>query len=500
MVLENLKPKLVWEIFEQVLIKTPRESKHESKIRKTIIEWVSARAKIENIDVKIKTDDTGNILLKVPATPGMESSPAVLMQGHMDMVCETNRPSGFDFDNLPIDVLIEDNLEWITADGTTLGGDDGIGVALALALIFEKDPTLKHGPLEILFTVDEETGLTGAFGLDVEKLGITSKYLVNIDSEDLGVITIGSAGGGGLKYKKNFTRETDHLSDYEFFNLHVSGLLGGHSGVDIHLPRGNANKICARLLSALNVEGDLGIVLSDWHGGSKHNAITREAKLQFGILKNKVEQAEKILKVEMDSIISYYKPFEAGIEILWKNTSVKSYVSPQISRSIINLLDIHPNGAIRFSPSVPGLVETSCNMAVVNMNPSDFSVDVSCRSNIDAELEALRRSMVQLGKSCGWKVEKEDAYPGWKPEPKSPFLKFVNKYYTDVMGKEIKIEAIHAGLECGIIGAKIPGMQMISIGPDVHNPHTPDERLNIKSVGVLYNVLKKILLNFSELN
>ena len=247
LVLENLEPKLVWEIFENVFIATPRESKKEEKIREALKNWISERASSESLNISVVEDEAGNLLVKKPATAGMESTPPILFQGHMDMVCETDRSDGFDFDNNPIPVRIQDNGEWVDADGTTLGADNGIGCSLGLALMFDKG--VKHGPLEVLITVDEETGLVGAFSLEPDEMGIESKILANLDSESVGIITIGSAGGGDTTLTKNLSKSD--ASGFDHLRLVVKGLFGGHSGVDIHKHRANANKIIARLLSSL---------------------------------------------------------------------------------------------------------------------------------------------------------------------------------------------------------------------------------------------------------
>ncbi len=502
MVLENLEPKLVWEIFEDVFIHTPRASKKEEKIRSKIKEWVTKQSKSLSLDVKITEDSTGNLLLKKPATKGMESSPPILLQGHMDMVCETDRADGFDFDKEPIPVRVQKNGEWVDADGTTLGGDNGIGLSIALALLI--DTEVKHGPLEILATVDEETGLVGAFGLDVEKLGIESKLMVNVDSEELGSITIGSAGGGDLILTKNLER-VEPKGPMAFFELAVSGLLGGHSGVDIHLPRANANKLVARILSGLILE--TGVMLGGWNGGNKANAITRDSTARFGVPADRASRAEEVLISERDSILNYYRSSDSGTKVHEPNLEIKlnkiesePSFSVDDSSKIVRTVHSLPHGPIRFSPAVDGLVETSNNLAIVRTEGDTVTLHLSARGNIDDELESFRRALGDLAKLGGWEVEKKPPYPGWAPNPGSPFLEFVRKHYENELGKSVKVEAIHAGLECGIAGAKIPGLQMVSIGPRIENPHTPDEKLRIADVGVLYSLLKSILGNLSDLS
>ena len=494
MVFESLEPKLVWEIFEDVFTKTPRESKKEDKIRAKLKIWIPERAISLGMEVKVIEDETGNLLVKKGPTKGMEETQPLLLQGHMDMVCETDRSDGFDFDNNPIPIRIQDNGEWVDADGTTLGADNGIGTSIGLALML--DPDVRHGPLELLITVDEETGLVGAFALDIEKMGIESKLLVNIDSESLGVITIGSAGGGDTDLIKKINLQ-DVTGDATFYDLIVSGLFGGHSGVDIDKHRANANKLVARILSS--VVAEMNVHLCNWNGGSKHNAITRETTSKFAVETEKAGKAEELLEMTRSEITDYYKELEPDIQITWAKSSAEPAFSIEESKKIIQSINIIPHGPLRFSPNVHGLVETSNNVAVVKTDSPEFSVLLSTRSSVDSELESFRQSVADLAELSGWDVTRRDAYPGWNPEPKSPFLSFVRKHFEKATGREVKIEASHAGLECGIIGSKIPGIQMVSIGPKMENAHTPDERLRIIDVEILYNLLKEIVEDLPNL-
>jgi len=501
MVLETLEPKLVWEIFENVFIKTPRESKKEEKIRAKIKEWVLEQSVARELDITVNEDSTGNLLIKKPPTKGMESAQPILLQGHMDMVCETDREGGFDFENEPIPVRIQDNGEWVEADGTTLGGDNGIGLSLAMALLV--DPKVAHGPIEILATVDEETGLVGAFGLDIEALGLTSKLMINLDSEEIGSITIGSAGGGDLLFEKTLAR-MEPGGPMTFFEITISGLFGGHSGVDIHLPRGNANRLLARILSKLLAE--MGVMLREWNGGSKPNAIPRDSVASFGVSADRAARAEDILVSERDSILAYYRnpasgpdALEPNLEIKWTNTDEGPCISVDDTAKIIRTVYSTPHGPVRFSPDVEGLVETSNNLAIINTTDDAITIHLSPRGSRDGELQALRRSLADLGRLGGWEVTMRPTYPGWAPDPHGPFLQFVRKHYEKVLGRSVAVEAIHAGLECGIVGAKIPGIQIVSIGPGLMNAHTPDEKLRIADVGVLYDVLKSILEDIKSL-
>ncbi|MFX1602079.1 MAG: beta-Ala-His dipeptidase [Promethearchaeota archaeon] len=501
MVLENLEPKLVWEIFENVFIQTPRESKKEEKIRFKIKEWVLEQAVSFKLDMTVVEDSTGNLLIKKPGPKGMESAPPVLLQGHMDMVCETDRDEGFDFENEPIPVRIQDNGEWVDADGTTLGSDNGIGLSLAMALLV--DPKVVHGPLEILVTVDEETGLVGAFGLDIDALGLTSKLMINIDSQEIGAMTIGSAGGGDLLFEKKLER-IDSGGPMMYFELTVSGLFGGHSGVDIHRPRGNANRLLARTLSKLLTE--MGVMLNEWNGGSKPNAIPRDSVATFGVPADRAARAEDILVSERDSMMAYYRnpasgpdALEPNLEIKWTKTEAAPCFSVDDTAKIIRTVHSLPHGPVRFSPAVEGLVETSNNLAIIQTADDAITIHLSPRGNVDNELDAFRRSLADLGRLGGWEVTLKPTYPGWAPDPSSPFLEFVKKHYEKEVGSGVAVEAIHAGLECGIVGAKIPGIQMVSLGPTLKNAHTPEEKLRIADVGILYNLLKSILKDIRSL-
>lgn len=495
MVLESLEPTPVWEIFEKVFTATPRESKKEGKIREKLKEWISARSKSLPFALDVVEDEAGNLLVRRPATEGMETTPSLLLQGHMDMVCETDRPDGFDFNNIPIPVRIQDNGEWIDADGTTLGSDNGIGVSLALALLLDK--SLKSGPLELLITVDEETGLVGAFAINPKKMGIKSKLLINVDSENLGTITIGSAGGGDTTLTKKL-KLNEVRGSAAFYELKISGLFGGHSGVDIHRHRANAIKLIARMLT--NLVSEMNVHLCSWNGGSKHNAIPREAKAVFAVESGRADRAEEILTLVRDEILSYYRPKSKGppplepeLSITWNETGRLPAFSLEESKMIITSVNLLPHGPLRFSPHVAGLVETSNNLAIIKTEDSVVRVMLSTRSSVDAELEAVRMQLSNLAALSGWDVVQDQMYPGWNPEPSSPFLKFVEERYHVVAKMDIVIEAIHAGLECGIIGAKIPGLQMVSIGPTVQNAHTPEERLKISDIPVLYSLLKNVV-------
>jgi dipeptidase D len=504
MVLEKLEPNVVWQIFETLLTRTPRESKKEAKIRTAITRWVADLSKATSVAMTVNEDVAGNILIRVPATHGMEACPPILLQGHMDMVCETSRSGGFDFQNNAISVRIDKDGEWVSANGTTLGADNGIGVALALALIADRSKDMAHGPLELLFTVDEETGLTGAFALDTKSMGIQSRMMINLDSERMGYITIGSAGGGDMLFTKELSLTNRPRKDQHFLTITVSGLQGGHSGMDISLPRANANKVMARLLSLVSREAGLSFCF--WNGGSKHNAIARDAEAKFGVPANKAAQVEQLLAGERAALLAYYRstvagatPLEPNMKIEWTKSDPGATFAPDESSRIVSTGNAIPCGPLRFSPDVPRLVETSCNFAIVKTEGSKILFHLSTRSSVDAELEALRNSLTDIAMLAGWTVTKQPAYPGWKPLPSSPFLQYVKQHYESVAKQKVEVVAIHAGLECGIIGARIPGIQMVSIGPTVTGAHSPDEKLRIADVAVFYRLLKTLLKSLPSL-
>jgi dipeptidase D len=500
MVLEDLQPSHVWEIFEKVLAATPRSSKKEEKIRKAIKQWVSTQKK-KGIKLSFTEDDVGNLCIKQSATKGMEKIPPLILQAHMDMVCETDRKGGFDFDNKGIPIRIQENNEWVDADGTTLGADNGIGVALSLGILADKE--LKHGPLEVLLTVDEETGLTGAFELDYDKHNLKGKHLINIDSEELGAITIGSCGGGDTTFSKKLRKfKPKPEVDKDFYELKVSGLRGGHSGGDIHLNRGCAHKIIARVLS--EILEHVKINLCTWNGGSKHNAISRESTIVFAINSEYAEIVEKILKEQNETLKHYFntisyrdqQAIEPNFQMTWKKSKLTPYISYANSKQIIDTANIIHSGVVEASPSMKNLTQTSNNFAIVRTSDSSIEFVLSTRSSIDTDLKSYRSGLRELGKFAGWKVKQHPAYPGWIPDPTSKFLQFVKKEYEDLLEEDVELIAVHGGLETGIIGAAIPGIQMVSIGPSIENPHTPAERLKIQDVSIIFEFLKRLLKNF----
>lgn len=480
--ISELEPKLVWEIFEQIT-QVPRQSKKEEKIRAWVKDW----AKKNNVEIKSE-DKTGNLLLAVKATKGCEKYPTLIIQGHMDMVCQKIADYEIDFENDPIIAEIKDNI--VTAKGTTLGADNGIGMAFGFAALIDKE--LQHGPIEVLLTVDEETGLTGAFA--IKKGFFSGKYLLNVDSESIGSITISSAGGGDTNFILPAVMK--EYSDYIAIKISIMGLSGGHSGVDIDLPKLNAIKVGvdALLNTPLHV-----VRLHSITGGSAHNAIPRDFEAIILVPKKDKKETMNNLKTWKKRTLNISKDIEPKITIEIEESNEKKACTNEQTKAIIGLLDDINHGPLTYSKEIVGLVQTSSNLAVVKTEEKSIHVNVSTRSSDNTELEEVRAKLVSTGEKYDAKVTLDEAYPGWKPQPDSPFLQLVKKQYQEVTETEIKLEAIHAGLECGMFLALDPELQVASIGPNIDNAHSPDESLEIESVGLLWEVIKKIIENMGSL-
>ncbi len=479
-VIDNLEPKLVWKHFDEIR-KIPRCSKHEEKIREYVVNF----AKKQNL--KSKTDKIGNVVIFKPASSGMEKKPTVILQGHMDMVCEKNSNIDFDFSKDPINLKLNGDI--LTADGTTLGADNGIGLAMSLAIL--EDDSLNLGPIEALFTVDEETGLTGAFAMESDML--TGKILLNLDSEDFGVITVGCAGGGDSKIKVPFKTQKVN-DDMESISIKISGLRGGHSGVDIHEQRGNAVKLLSRML--WKVTNDYDFLIADLNGGDKHNAIPREAYANVSVKKSDKNKFIEVLKNEEKAILEEIKPIDPNFSLNIEDINKPSSALTKDSQNkILNLLHGLPHGIDKMSYDIPDLVETSTNLASIKFNEKNALIHLSTRSSINTSLQDLRNRIHAIADLSDAKVTEDEPYPGWKPDLDSKILKLSKEIFKDMYGNEPKVEAIHAGLECGIIGEKFPGMDMISIGPTIKYPHSPEEQVHVSTVEKTYKYVLKILDN-----
>ena len=477
-VITNLEPKLLWKHFDEIR-KIPRCSGDE----KAAGDYVVAVA--EQNHCIYERDNVGNVVVKVPATPGHENAKTVILQGHLDMVGEKNSDKEFDFSKDPIQLRIEG--DWLMADGTTLGADNGIGLAAALAAL--EDDSLVHGPLELLFTVDEERGLTGAMQLRSDLLD--GQILINMDSEELGVFSIGCAGGADSTLTLAVKRVTPKAG--KLLKISLSGLRGGHSGIDIHEGRGNAIKILNRLLWQANREFDLSLVA--FHGGNKRNAIPREAWAEVVAPEESVSALKTWFDKKIDSIKNEFKPVETAIEISIEEKvgSLPQALDSSSQDKLLNVLFALPHGPLAMSRAIKDLVETSNNVATISTEPEKVVIGCSSRSsNMDA-LEATRNKLQAIADIVEADIKQPEGYPGWMPNLESPLLTIVKDTYKQVMGEEAQVQAIHAGLECGLIGEKYEGMDMISIGPQIENPHSPEERVHINSVNDFWKHVVKTL-------
>lgn len=479
-VIENLEPKSVWKHFDEIR-KIPHCSKHEEKLREYILDFT------KNHGLKTKVDKPGNVVVLKPASKGMENKPTVILQGHMDMVCEKNSDVKHDFSKDPIKLKLDGDI--LTADGTTLGADNGIGLAMSLAIL--EDKTLKHGPIEALFTVDEETGLTGAFALESNML--TGKILLNLDSEDFGVITVGCAGGGDSKIELPFKTQPIN-GNLESMTVKISGLRGGHSGIDAHEQRGNAVKLLTRMLwkASKNYE----FYVTEMKGGDKHNAIPREAYAKISVEKSDKSKFVSDLKAEGKDILEEIKPIDPNFKLEFEDIDkLDKAIDTGSQAKLLNLLHGLPHGVDKMSYDISDLVETSTNLATVAFKEDNAVIGLSTRSSIKSALQDFRDRINAVATLSGAKVTEETPYPGWKPNLDSKILDLSKKIFKDMYSKEPVVEAIHAGLECGIIGEKFPGMDMISIGPTIKYPHSPEEQVHVSTVDKFYKYVLKILEN-----
>ncbi|MBE0571900.1 MAG: aminoacyl-histidine dipeptidase [Ignavibacteriaceae bacterium] len=484
-VLGHLEPKLVWHHFEEIC-KYPRPSKKEEKIAEYVVS-VGKR-----LGLKTERDKFGNIVIRKPATPGKENLKTVVLQGHIDMVCESNRGVEHDFDNDPIQPYIDG--DWVKAKGTTLGADNGIGVAAALAVL--ESNNIEHGPIECLFTLDEETGLTGASSL--KKGWLKADILINMDSEELGTIFIGCSGGKNTaaKFKAKWEKAPKNYSSFE---LKVAGLKGGHSGLEIHVGRGNAVKILNRLIFDYSKEN--AIKLASINGGNKHNAIPREAFAVVAVPKKDEKILKKFVTKFNDTVRAEFAVIEPDLHVdAEKHIMLEKFMDEKTQRRLVNAIYAIPHGVIKMSNDIPGLVETSNNLAVVETVGKHINFVTSQRSSVASENVDITNMVTSIFILAGAEVSYGDGYPGWKPDINSDILKVFKSTFTRMYGKEPQVTAIHAGLECGIIGEKYPDMDMISFGPTMFGVHSPDEKLQISTVPEFYNQLVNVLKNIPSKN
>lgn len=478
MLLRDLQPSAVWEQFE-ALTHVPRPSKKEERVIEYLIDFARRH------DIEWQRDDIGNVVMRKPATAGYENHPTVILQSHMDMVCEKNSDVEFDFERDAIRAVVDG--EWMRAEGTTLGADDGIGMAASLALLL--DDNAQHGALEALFTVDEETGLTGAFNLGEGML--TGKYLINLDSEDEGEIFIGCAGG--VDTIATFALEQDVVpADFSFYRVDVKDLIGGHSGDDINKGRANSNKLIARLM--LSAQEQLGARVSRIEGGNLRNAIPREAYAVVGVPSENMVAFEKLVQSYANNVKAMFAATEPDMNISFSRVAdITSVLTSDLQSRLLTALVSVPNGVIAMSQAVEGLVETSTNLASVKFVGEDIVVTTSQRSSVESDKLAIKEAVHCTFSNSGATVEHSDGYPGWTPNPNSELLKRTVESYEALFGVTPKVRAVHAGLECGLFLEKYPHLEMVSFGPTVTGVHSPDERINIPTVEKFWLHLKDLL-------
>lgn len=476
--LSGLKPEAIWKNFVS-LTQIPRPSKKEARIIQFMKEFG------ENLGLETIVDEVGNVIIRKPATPGMEDRKGVILQGHLDMVPQANSDRQFNFDTDPIEAYIDG--DWVTANGTTLGADNGMGVAAAMVVLEAKD--LAHGPIEALFTVDEETGMTGAFNL---KPGLLhGDILMNMDSEDEGELYIGCAGGVNANVYYSYD-EMDAPKGSVGIRVMLSGMKGGHSGIDIPLYRANANKLLFRFLKKAMTDFDARI--AELEAGSLRNAIPREAWALITVksdhltaLKNWITEFQKTVKNE-------YKTSDPDLKVTFEMADLPKKVMNELAQQdFINAIYACPNGVVRMSSDMEGLVETSTNLAIVTVKNGEAIVKNLLRSSVDSAKHDLAEVVKSVFQLAGARVELTGEYPGWKPNPNSPILKEMLEIYNNKFGKVPEVKAIHAGLECGLLGGVYPHWDMISFGPTIRYPHSPDEKVHIGSVEKFWDFLVETL-------
>ena len=477
-ILKDLKPARVWHWFGEIM-QIPRPSKHEERISAWLVQWGNDHG------LETMSDKLGNVLIRKPASKGYEKSPWVALQAHMDMVCEKNSDKKFDFMTDAIQPVLDG--EWLTADGTTLGADDGIGVATILAIL--EDAKLQHPALEALITVDEETGLTGANGLS--KSWLKSEILLNFDDEDEGEYWIGCAGGidtvADMDYKL-----VAAPAGHKAFKLKVSGLKGGHSGDDINRGRANANKLINRILWEATYRHGMRLATID--GGNLRNAIAREAEAVVTVPEEKVRAFKAMVTRMGKAMVFEFRSTEPDMEFELRDVEMpKKVVDKDAHERLVNLVYACAHGVLAMSREIDNFVETSTNLASIKMKNGAFHIATSQRSSVESAKMAAAAKLESTFRLAGCRVKHSDGYPGWTPNPDSRVLKVGVDVYKKMYGREPIVRAIHAGLECGLIGEKYPSMDMISYGPTLRSVHSPDERIEIKTVEMFWNQTLEIL-------
>ena len=470
----DLQPQLVWKNFNK-LCSVPHPSHHLEKITKVIVDFGKEHG-LETI-----VDKAGNIIIRKPATPGRENAIPVVLQAHMDMVPQKNNDKVHNFETDPIEPMIDG--EWVRANGTTLGADNGVGVAAGMAILESKD--IQHGPLELFVTADEETGMYGAFGMEPGTL--KGNILLNLDSEDFGELYVGCAGGVDANISWKY-QGVAAIADDVALKVTIKGLKGGHSGLEINCGRANANKLLFRFLK--EVISLYEARLAKVEGGNMRNAIPREAYAVISVPSEEVENIKKLVEEYADLFNKEYSITENKIAVLCEEIEMPELIIPEeIQDDLVNAITGCPNGVFRMIPAIPDTVETSMNLSIIEANATDISVKCLLRSSVDSKKEELASMVESVFTLAGAKVEFSGSYSGWNPNLDSTILNTMKEVYKQEFGEEAAVKVIHAGLECGILGAIEPKLDMVSFGPTIRHPHSPDEKINIESVGKFWKLL-----------
>lgn len=476
--IKNLKPECIWRNFD-ALTQVPRPSGHLEKVQQFLLDFA------KNTGVEAFKDEAGNIVMRKPATPGMENRKTVILQAHMDMVPQKEKTSTHNFETDPIQTYIDG--EWVRAKGTTLGADDGLGVAAIMAVMEAKD--LKHGPIEALITADEETGMYGANGLSGGEL--EGEILLNLDTEQEGELIIGSAGGVDITATLDYQEAESDKTDAAV-KITIKGLKGGHSGLEICEGRGNANKMMVRIVREAIAEDEA--CLASWHGGNMRNAIPREAEVVLTLPKENVEDLKAIVAEYKETFNNEYKGIESEIEVVAEDVALPEMIVPQeIQDNLVDAIYAAHNGVWRYIPTMPEIVETSSNLAIVDIDGGKAAIKILARSSSETMKEDLSASLESCFNMAGMKVEFSGAYGGWDPNTDSELIKVMRNIYKNLFNEEPTVQVVHAGLECSIILSKYPGLDICSFGPTLLSPHTPTERAHWPSTTKFWDLLVKTL-------
>ena len=474
----NLQPQAIWKNFD-LLTQVPRPSGHLEKVQKFLLDWAREKG------VEAFQDEAGNVIMRKAASPGMENRKCVTLQGHMDMVPQKTKESTHNFETDPIQTYIDG--EWVKAKGTTLGADDGMAVATIMAIM--EDDSLKHGPIEGFITADEETTMHGVNHMKADV--IQGDILLNLDNETEGEMIIGSAGGVNMNATLEYKEEETDAADVAV-KVVLRNLLGGHSGLEINEGRCNANKAMARLVQ--DAIANFEACLSEWKGGNMRNAIPREAEVVLTLPKENLAALKEVVDEWRETLVGEYGSIEKDLTLTLEEVALPAHIVPaEIQDNLVNALCAAHNGVLRSIPEVPSIVETSSNLAIVEIGEGKAKFLILIRSSRDSMRECCAETLESAFSMAGMKVELSGDYPAWQPNPHSEIVELMKDIYRELFNAENRVQVIHAGLECGVIGALRPNMDLVSFGPTLRSPHTPNERCHIPSVGKYWDFVKTIL-------